>query len=130
MRYVESVEMHAYRVSEKSSLERREQTRYGVRAIVKFEWTENGVSQQGQGISRDISPKGMFIYSSVSPPAKADLRVDVSFREEASVSTNLQMRAMGLVIRVESPVALGAGQGFAILNRSYHLYNGLNVIQD
>ena len=111
-------------------MERREQTRYGVHARVKFEWTDDGISQQGQGITKDISTKGMFIYSEVSPPAKADLRVDVLFNEESPVNTNLQMRALGLVIRIEPSIAGGTGQGFAILNRSYHLYNGLNLIQD
>src|SRR5215472_2384159 len=61
--------------------ERREQTRYGVKALVNFEWVDEGVVRRGQGVTRDISPKGMFIYSDTKPPAKADLHLDVSFQD-------------------------------------------------
>ena len=111
-------------------MERREQTRYGVRALVDFEWMDKGVLRRGHGVTRDISAKGMFIYSNIKPPAKADLRVDVSFREVGSKPTNLQMRAKGLVIRVEPATNTGSPQGFAILNRSYELHNGVNPVHD
>jgi hypothetical protein len=103
------------------SLERREHTRYGVRALVDFEWVDEGVTRRGQGMTRDISSKGMFIYSNVHPPAKADLLVDVSFRDVSSIPTKLQMRAKGLVIRVEPATDPESQQGFAILNRSFEL---------
>jgi hypothetical protein len=109
-------------------LERREHIRYGVRALVKFEWTDEGVRRLGHGYTRDISAKGMFIYSDIKPPAKADLRVEVSFREFAVLPTNLQMRVRGLVIRVEPATDPGRLQGFAILNRSYELHNSVNPV--
>jgi hypothetical protein len=111
-------------------LERREHTRYGVRALVDFEWIDDGVPRRGQGITRDISTKGMFIYSNAHPPSKADLLVDVSFRDVSSVPTNLQMRAKGLVIRVEPATDPGSQQGFAILNRSFELLEGGNTVHN
>jgi hypothetical protein len=111
-------------------LERREHTRYGVRALVDFEWMDEGVLRRGQGLTRDINAKGMFIYSDIKPPAKADLRVEVSFQNFASIPTNLQMKADGLVIRVEPATEQGSQQGFAILNRSYELHNGVNALQN
>ena len=111
-------------------MERREHTRYGVRALVDFEWMDDGVVRRGQGLTRDISTKGMFIYSQINPPAKADLRVEVSFQNFASMPTNLQMRAEGLVIRLEAATEPGSQQGFAILNRSYELRNGVNGLQN
>ena len=42
---------------------------------VDFEWMDTeGVPQQGQRFTRDISPKGMFIHSDCQPPAKADVQ--------------------------------------------------------
>lgn len=108
----------------KGCLERREHTRYGVHALVDFEWVDEGVIRRGQGYTRDISTKGMFIYSEAHPPAKADLLVDVSFRDVSSIPTKLQMRAKGLVIRVEPATDPGSQQGFAILNRSFELREG------
>ena len=72
----------------------------------------------------------MFIYSDIHPPAKADLLVDVSFREVTSIPTTLQMRAKGLVIRVEPAIEPGSQQGFAILNRSYELLDGGNAFHN
>ena len=73
---------------EEDILERREHTRYGVRALVDFEWVDEGVLRRGQGLTRDISTKGMFIYSITKPPVKADLRVDVSFQESLDTHEN------------------------------------------
>lgn len=111
-------------------MERREHIRYGVRALVDFEWTDKGVLRREQGITRDISPKGMFIYSVIKPPVKADLRVDVSFRDVTPTPTNLQLTAKGLVIRVEPETNPGSQQGFAILNRSCELLDGVYPVHD
>ena len=111
-------------------MERREHTRYGVRAPVDFEWVDGGVTRRGHGLTRDISTKGMFVYSDIEPPAKADLRVEVSFRNVTSLTTNLQMRAKGLVIRVEPATNAASPKGFAILNRSYELRNDVNFVLD
>ena len=105
--------------------ERREQTRYGVQALVNFEWMDEEVLRRGQGVTRDISPKGMFIYSEAKPPAKADIRIDVSFQDFAFMSKDLQMKARGLVIRLEPATSVGSFAGFAILNRSYDLDEGV-----
>ncbi len=101
--------------------ERREQARYGVKALVNFEWMDEGVLRKGQGVTRDISPKGMFIYSDAKPPVKGDLRLDVSFQDIVFMPRDLQMRARGLVIRVEPASGPGSFEGFAVLNRSYDL---------
>jgi PilZ domain len=111
-------------------LERREQTRYGVRALVDFEWIDKGVPHRGRGLTRDISSKGMFIYSDSEPPAKADLQVEVSFRPPTKELRKLQLSARSLVVRVELAASRDDLRGFAILNRSYKLHNGLSAIEE
>jgi hypothetical protein len=97
---------------------------------VDFEWIANGVSHRGRGLTRDISSKGMFIFSDSEPPAKADVQVEVSFRPPTDAPTNLQLRARSLVVRVESAASHDDIRGFAILNRSYKLHNGLTSIDE
>ena len=111
-------------------MEQREHTRYGVRAPVDFEWIEDGVLQTGRGFTRDISSKGMFISSDSRPPTKADLRVRVSFQSFAQTLTKVQLRANSLVVRVELPSGPGTDYGFAILNRSCELHDGVSSIED
>ena len=100
----------------------RERARYGVRVPVDFEWMEKGVVRRGRGLTRDISTKGMFIYSDSEPPAMANLRVRVSFRSIAEAERDLQVSAWASVIRVEPPSHPEVIYGFAILNTSYKLH--------
>ncbi len=111
-------------------LERREHLRYGVRALVNFEWTDEGVLHRGRGITRDISAKGMFIYSDSEPPIKADLEVEASFRTATEGRAKLQLSARALVVRVEKSAGQGPLPGFAILNRSYRLHSGQNFVEE
>jgi hypothetical protein len=112
-------------------MERRESPRFGLHALVDFEWRDSeGVSHRERGHTRDISSKGMFIYSLSEPPAKADVQVEVSFRSVAETYMNLRLRATALVLRVEPETRRGAPHGFALLNRSCKLYDGVAPIED
>jgi len=112
-------------------MERRESPRFGIRALVDFEWRDReGVPHRERGRTRDISSKGMFIYSHAEPPSKADVQVEVSFRSVAETYMNLQLRATALVLRVEPETRRGAPHGFALLNRICKLHNGVAPIED
>jgi hypothetical protein len=111
-------------------LEHREHPRFDVHAHVDFEWMEEGVLRTGRGLTRDISSKGMFIYSDTKPPTKADLRVKVSFASLGRGLTNLHLRTNSLVVREEPPSSPEADYGFAILNKHYELHNGVTSIED
>jgi hypothetical protein len=109
-------------------LERRGHTRYALRALVEFEWIDNGLRHSGRGTTRDISTRGMFIYSDSQPPSNADLQVEVSFRAVTEQPTNLQLSTKALVVRVDPAASQDGLIGFAILNRSYNLHDGLTSI--
>ena len=111
-------------------MDRRDHTRYGVKALVDFKWIVEGVIRRGKGVTRDISSKGMFIRSDTKPPAKADLELEVFFRDFSDIPTNLQMRVTALVIRVEPETFPGPLQGFAVLNKRYELHDGSKVMQE
>jgi hypothetical protein len=111
-------------------LERREQIRFGFHAVVDFEWLdEEGVRQQGRGVTRDISLKGLFVYSVSPPPAKADLQVEVFFATVPGADTNLQLRTKALVLREEPATRRGERHGFALLNRSCKVCGGVTPIE-
>jgi hypothetical protein len=91
---------------------------------VNFEWLdEGGVRHWGQGLTRDISAKGLFIFSASHLPTQADLQVQVLFGSITGADTNLQLCAEALVLRVESASEIGTYSGFALLNRRYKLVN-------
>ena len=108
-------------------MERREHPRYGVRALVNFEWMYEGILRRGQGLTRDISSKGIFIYTNSGPPTKADLEVEVLLPPVAGAAAKFRICAKALVIRVEPATTSGEYGGFAILNKSHILLNGTNI---
>ena len=113
-------------------MERRGQTRYGVRAIAEFVWVDAwGVPQRGQGYTRDISLGGMFIRSDIQPPEKTDVQVEVSFSSLGEATSKLRISVKASVIRLESSSSSGFGpkRGFALLNRSYRLHDGSRVAE-
>jgi PilZ domain-containing protein len=106
-------------------LERREHRRYSVQALVNFEWTDReGMLRRGAGVTRDIGVKGMYIFSDSRPPKDEALDINVSFQSVAEADVKLQMRATGVVIRVEPSSIAGELHGFAVLNRIAGLHPG------
>lgn len=88
---------------------------------------KEGVPHLGQGFTRDISVKGMFICSDSLPPVKVDIHVELSFGSVAEAFTDLRMSAEALVIRLEWATRPEIPRGFAILNRSCKLHNGAPI---
>jgi len=109
------------------SVERREHHRYGVRALVNFEWMDKGMLRREKGQTRDISSKGMFIYSDCGPSTKADVEVEVFLSPVGGAVSTVRISAKALVIRVEPTMRLGESTGFAILNKSYKLCSGAPI---
>jgi hypothetical protein len=110
-------------VRERMTVERRQHTRYSIRVPVNFKWQDEGIIHVGSGLTRDISTSGMFVYSAVIPPEKADIELDISFPSAGNADTNLRMSSTALVLRVDCAANPGELNGFAVLNRSYALHN-------
>lgn len=113
-------------------MERRKQGRHALNLQANFGWTDaEGVEHRAQGFTRDISSKGMFIYTDSPPPPKVDLDVEVflAFRWPFENKVPPRMLASALVVRIDLPEKLGLQSGFAILNKSYKLLRGEAVIE-
>lgn len=94
---------------------------------------EEGAPHQGEGVTRDISIKGMFIYSHSRPPPKADLRVEVFLSSsglESGKNLTLRVQASALVVRVEPPMKPGVQGGFATVSKIYRLLGGERLLED
>lgn len=112
-------------------VDRRQRIRFGIRALVDFEWLDRkGVLHHGRGRTRDISLDGLFVYSNSAPPAKADLQVEVFFDSITGANTNLRLRTRALVLRGEPATRRGKPHGFALLNWSCKVYDGVTLIED
>ena len=104
-------------------LERRKQRRYSVAALVNFDWKDSeGALQRAHGITRDISTKGIYIFSDSRPCENADLEINVLFSSIGNADVKLRMRVQAVVIRVEPSSTVGDFPGFAVLNRIARLH--------
>jgi hypothetical protein len=119
---------------ERNELERRRQARQILSLQANFVWTDaEGIDHGGQGITRDVASKGMFIYTDSPPPPGSDVHTEVVLSVgdfEIFAPFPLVMQALALVVRVEPPQKPGLQGGFAILNKSYELLRGTAVVEE
>jgi hypothetical protein len=99
-------------------LEQRVHGRAVVHAVEDIRWMDKGSLLRGQGFTRHMNSKHIFIYSDSESLAKGRLEVEVSLPSLGDRDANLRMRAQSLLIRVEPPASPVERHGFAILNRS------------
>jgi len=87
--------------------------RFPLQAQVSFWWTdENGIRQQGEGSSRDVSELGAFLYADACPPVGSivNLRIDL---EGLPDTTGIDVE--GRVIRIDKVQNGKGSSGFAVL---------------
>ncbi|PYK93350.1 MAG: hypothetical protein DME36_09730 [Verrucomicrobia bacterium] len=91
--------------------------RFPLDVPVVFWWTDtNGVHQQGEGRSCDISVLGAFVLARAYPPEGTQVGLRIPITQFPDVAEPLRMEMEGRVLRIEE-VRSGEGRdGFAILS--------------
>ncbi len=106
-------------------VENRKAVRYPLSANVVFTWEEErGIHQKAEGITRDISLKGVFVYSVVSPPEKAPIRMEVDLPPLREGASPVHIHVQGRVVRIERDVSDPVHSGFAVASESTILRGG------
>lgn len=80
--------------------------------------------QRAEGITRDISVKGAFVYSVLSPPEHAPIRMEVDLPPLREGATPLRIHVRGQVVRIERDVRDPVHSGFAVTSESTILSGG------
>jgi hypothetical protein len=89
--------------------------RFPLKASVDFWWKDElGNAKQGEGLSRDISERGAFVYAAVCPPAGAPVRLRLSLEGFPGGTRDMRMEIEGQVLRVEETSGSAANRGFAV----------------
>lgn len=100
--------------------ERRKAVRYRLEVPLVFRWQGSEHSRlQGDGVTRDISAKGAYVLSVMSPPIGALVDVEVyllGFREPKS-----RIRARMRVSRVDDNVTSSGRLGFSLVGDGFQL---------
>ena len=107
-------------------MELRSRVRHRFSADAVFTW-QNAESMylHGEGVTRDVSASGAYIFSLTCPPVGATIQLDVLLFPLDSGARTLRLKTEARVIRVEHANAGGNG-GFAVVLEGVRLTEGRN----
>jgi len=103
-------------------MEFRKRVRHRLAANAVFTW--QGAQQSclfGEGVTRDVSFGGAFIFSLTCPPVGSAIQLDVLLLPLHSGERSLRMKTEATVIRVEHA---NGGEGFAVVFEGVSLAEG------
>ena len=96
-------------------VEQRKAFRYAIVATAAFVWQhERGIQQRSEGITRDMSDSGAFIYAAVGPTEQVPARVEFALPPIEEGKAPLRVRVKARVVRVERDPADPVHSGFAV----------------
>lgn len=103
-------------------MERRQHRRFDLRVPVQFKWKDRKrVHHLGAGLTRDISSKGIFVYTDSLPPQDTKIQTEFSFPTSSPVEIGVQVTARARVVRLEPATPGKTDGGFALVNESFAL---------
>lgn len=103
--------------ADSGSRDARKALRYCVRAKAKFHWTlGNGLSREVEGVTRDVSPKGAYVFAAECPPRGTHLEMLIDLPSMGKGTNDLRIRAECSVLRVEKSSGKKTMVGFSVEN--------------
>jgi hypothetical protein len=80
----------------------RKFSRVPVGTQASFSWgRKKGEANQGEGVTRDISAGGMYLYTKTPPPVGSPVKLELLLPKVRGAMHALRMKVMGRVVRVQ-----------------------------
>jgi PilZ domain len=96
-------------------VEQRKALRYAMAATAAFVWQDSrGIQQRSEGITRDMSSSGAFIYAAVGPTEHVPARIEFELPPLEERKAPLRVRVKARVVRVERDPTDPVHSGFAV----------------
>jgi len=112
-----------------AQIELRKRVRHRLAADAVFTWqSATGGWLHGEGVTRDVSAGGAFLFSLTCPPVGAKIQLDVLLFPLEGGTRSLQLKTEATVIRVEHASAVG-NEGFAVVLEGLNLGEGSNDLR-
>jgi hypothetical protein len=103
-------------------MELRGKLRYRIRVPAVFSWEGVGGDRfQGEGLTRDISLLGAFLFSPTCPPVDEPIQLDIFLSLLDGRVSRVQIRAQARVVRVDHCLAESKQSGFAVSTADFDL---------
>ena len=90
-----------------------------------FFWKDARDTQhEGIGLTRDISVRGLFAFTTSPPPLESEVKLKAFLPPGRSAVAPLQIHGQGRVVRVDAAHGGEARAGFAVAGERFHLRRG------
>jgi hypothetical protein len=107
-------------------MELRTRVRHRLSSEALFTWeSAHSTYLHGEGITRDISSSGVYIFSLTCPPVGATIQLDVLLFPLETGGRSLRLKTNATVIRVEHG-STPTEEGFAVVLEGLSLVEGGN----
>ncbi|MCU1315418.1 MAG: hypothetical protein JWN63_740 [Candidatus Acidoferrum typicum] len=123
---IETISTTGHRI-EQMELRKRVRHRLPVGAVFTWEGPEH-TCLHGEGVTRDISLSGAYLFSLTCPPVGATIQLDVLLLPLDGGSRSLRLKTDATVIRVEHGNP-GGNEGFAVVLEGLSLTEGSNGLR-
>lgn len=102
----------------KSIEERRGSKRFRLRLAVVFSWRDaQGIVQSSEGLSCNISSRGIYVRTKLAPSVGTAVEMNVFLPQPAYDIRAAEIHAKGHVTRIDQPT-IAQVYGFAAMNRT------------
>jgi hypothetical protein len=109
----------------RESVERRKHNRYQLGVPVTLFWKDaRDAPHEGIGLTRDISARGLFAFTTSPPPLGSDVKLKAFLPPPRSAVPPVQIRGQGRVVRVDAAHDGEARAGFAVAGGRFVLRRG------
>lgn len=83
-------------------MDQRQNNRYQLKTAVKFSWEspQNGICR-GEGVTRDISPSGVFVLTDERLPLGTTVKLEVTLPSPRNAPSGAFLRTRGHIVRAE-----------------------------
>jgi len=83
-------------------VDQRQNNRYQLKTAVKFSWEspQNGICR-GEGVTRDISPSGVFVLTDERLPLGTTVKLEVTLPSPRNAPSGAFLRTRGHIVRAE-----------------------------
>jgi len=104
----------------KQATELRKAVRYPLSASALFSWERpDHDNVQAEGITRDISVQGAYVYSTSCPPVESAVELELLLPPLRGTIPTATIKTKGRVLRIEEGAADISRRGFAVVAEGF-----------
>jgi hypothetical protein len=101
-------------------VERRKSVRYQLEIPAVFRWEDgSGMRFQGEGVTRDVSDVGAYVFTASCPPLQTEVEIEIVVPSKLPGTPKARLKGTMQVLRLEDDRR--GGCGFSLAGKAFSL---------